>query len=88
MGALPVGVGLGVGAGGAACAVCLGAAPARVTRAGFGLWPVKFLDMTMIWRRTRGVPRFEAFAALAVLNIGSWHKTPGHKIPEAPARSR
>ncbi len=61
---LQVGVGLGVGAGGAACAVCLGAAPARVTRAGFGLWPVKFLDMTMIWRRTRGVPRFEAFAAV------------------------
>ncbi len=66
---LPVGVGLGVGAGGAACAVCLGAAPVRVTRAGFGLWPVKFLgpvkflDMNMIWRRTRGVPRFAAFAA-------------------------
>ncbi len=61
---LPVGVGLGVGAGGAACAVCLGAAPVRVTRAGFGLWPVKSLDMNLIWRRTRGVPRFEAFAAV------------------------
>jgi hypothetical protein len=45
-------------------AVCLGAAPVRVTRAGFGLWPVKVLDMNLIWRRTGGVPRFEAFAAV------------------------
>ncbi len=60
---LPVGVGLGVGAGEAACAGCLGAEPVRVTRAGFGLWLVKFLDMNMIWRRTGGAPRFEAFAA-------------------------
>ncbi len=55
---------MGVGAGGAACAACPGAAPVRVARAGFGLWPVKFLDMNLIWRRTRGVPRFEAFAAV------------------------
>ncbi len=61
---VPVGVGLRVDAGEAACAVCLGAAPARATRAGFGLWPVKVLDMNLIWRRTGGVPRFEAFAAV------------------------
>ena len=61
---VPVGVSLGVGAGEAACAVCLGAVPDRVTRADFGLWPVKVLDMNLIWRRTGGVPRFEAFAAV------------------------
>ncbi len=61
---LPVDVGLEVGAGDAGCAVCLGAVPDRVTRADFGLWPVKVLDMNLIWRRTGGVPRFEAFAAV------------------------
>jgi len=37
VGGLPVGAGLGVGAGGAVCAACPGAAPVRVTRAGFGV---------------------------------------------------
>lgn len=56
-GALPVGAGLGMGA---VCAACPGAAPVRVTRAGFGVWLVKFLDMNVIWRRTRSVPRIRA----------------------------
>ncbi len=60
---LPEGAGLGVDTAGAVFAACPGAAPVRVTRAGFGLWPMNFLDMSMIWRRTLGVPRFEAFAA-------------------------